>query len=285
MKQHKQLWRDAFHDTEEYTDYYFQNKAKRSEVFSSYDGTVLRGMAFFTPYTVIFRGAKRTAYYIVGVATHEKYRRQGCMSRLLQKGMEACAAKEGEDTLFFLCPETPRVYETLGFVTVYRHDEIIVERTGHAWFRTKRMKTLADGEKQQVISFVKARIRQEKCELYMDHTVSYYEEVIHELRTLQGDVLVLYEKDEVIAVVNYTYEEERFQITEWIGLREKGEKIAETLLAYWNSGCLYIEDTYFLTELSGQGITKRHLSKPYIMCRFASGRTVPPLRCYINDIT
>lgn len=54
---HRKLWKEIFGDTDKYVDYYFSEKAKRSKIYSRYEGDELAGMAFFTPYDMIYRGS------------------------------------------------------------------------------------------------------------------------------------------------------------------------------------------------------------------------------------
>ena len=69
MKERYLLWERVFEDTKQYMDYYFSNKARRSQCIEDREGETLCSMAFFTPYSVVYQGEKMTLPYIVGVAT------------------------------------------------------------------------------------------------------------------------------------------------------------------------------------------------------------------------
>ena len=88
MQEVKSLWHRAFGDTKQYMDYYFAQKAPASRLYTDYEGVELASMMFFTPYEICFRGKLMTAEYIVGVATEEKYRRQGRMAHLMKQAIE-----------------------------------------------------------------------------------------------------------------------------------------------------------------------------------------------------
>ena len=40
---HRELWKEIFGDTDKYIDYYFKEKAKKSKVYSRYEGDELAG--------------------------------------------------------------------------------------------------------------------------------------------------------------------------------------------------------------------------------------------------
>ena len=117
MQEVKSLWHRAFGDTKRYMDYYFAQKAPASRLYTDYEGVELTSMMFFTPYEICFRGKLMTAEYIVGVATEEKYRRQGRMAHLMKQAIEM-EHERGIDWVF-LCPENPAVYDSLGFIPTY----------------------------------------------------------------------------------------------------------------------------------------------------------------------
>ena len=39
---HRELWKEIFGDTDKYIDYYFKEKAKKSKVYSRYEGGIRR---------------------------------------------------------------------------------------------------------------------------------------------------------------------------------------------------------------------------------------------------
>jgi predicted acetyltransferase len=76
------LWETVFaEDSKEFTDYYFAHKAEQNLVFiREVEGTPV-SMLHLTPYLT---GELEPVCYIVGVATDEKFRRQGLMAELLK---------------------------------------------------------------------------------------------------------------------------------------------------------------------------------------------------------
>ena len=283
MKTHKKLWDRAFHDTKKYMDYYFSHKAVKSGVYSDYEEDELCAMAYFTPYQAQYMGKNCKVHYIVGVATKSKYRRQRRMTKLLSQGIDVCS-QEGSP-LVFLSPENPKVYDSLGFVGTYWRETTSVQGKGKSWYRVSPFCELTEGEKEKAACFSGEKLKEEKFELYLEHSKKYYEEVEREMKALEGGVLVLYETGDIVAVANYIQENGKWEITELICPRDAGKKVVETLCDYLKTEELTIDDSYFIAELKGEGISKKRQEKPYIMYKTTSLEDSPPLHCYINDIT
>lgn len=283
MKTHKKLWKEVFHDSKEYIEYYFANKAVRSGVYSDYDDGHLCAMAYFTPYEAMFMGRECKTHYIVGVATDKNYRHQKRMTKLLEQGIAVCFQEESP--LVFLSPETPRVYKTLGFVGTYWRETTTVNYTGERWYKTVPFNELNKKRKDELAEFAEAMLLSEGFELYLKHSAGYYEEIEKELNALNGGVLVLYEGQEIVAAANYICEEGQMEVTELICQKDKGKKVIETISDHLGTAFLKIDDSYFISEIEGKGIVREKQEKPYIMYKITSTEESPELRCYINDIT
>lgn len=109
------LWEQVFtEDTAEFLHYYFKEKITDAyiHVLKDENGRIV-SMVHENPYDVMIHGARRKAYYIVGVATAEPYRHQGCMAFLLQKAV--LFAKSKGCPFVFLMPADAAIYEPFGF--------------------------------------------------------------------------------------------------------------------------------------------------------------------------
>lgn len=294
MDKLRKLWRDAFGDTERYMDFYFSQKAKRSAVFSDYEGEELVSMAFFTPYSGFFQGKKIQMEYIVGVATAEKYRHKHRMKKLLESAI-ADRKKKGVD-IVFLSPENPRVYESLGFVPVYDRVMTSVEGFGEKKWDILRWSELSNQDKCTVSQWTDKRLREEKFDFYLEHSPAYYDEVDRELGALDGELVTFWSGNEPVAVCHVIREEEIPEVTELVTEKERAKDSLLTLLYYLGQGCVNVADSYFLPEenlpfagehLGHHGflLTRIPQEKPMIMYRHTSEREPEPVRCYINDIT
>lgn len=283
------LWGRAFGDTGRYMDYYFSHKAPRSRIYTDCEGTSLASMAFFTPYEVRFCGEKCESCYIVGVATEEAYRRQHRMAGLLRRGMEAC--REKGIPFVFLCPETPAVYESLGFVPVYWRETTYVRGSyerGKPDCRVRDWEELAQTEREGIVDFVNTVLAEEKFDLFMERSAGYYDQVSAELKALDGGLYTVWDcRGNAAAVANVTHEEGGWQVTELVAGDSFGKRTVDVLLRHLETDRLQIDDSYFLRDFAGEGIRREKQKKPYLMVRMLSGQGdgTLPRRCYINDIT
>ena len=286
MQEVKSLWHRAFGDTKQYMDYYFAQKAPASRLYTDYEGVELASMMFFTPYEICFRGKLMTAEYIVGVATEEKYRRQGRMAHLMKQAIEM-EHERGIDWVF-LCPENPAVYDSLGFIPTYWRETTYYE-ADEEWdvreFQVMNWGRLEQKEKENVCFFVEAMLRNEEFDIYMHHSLPYMEAVNKELKALEGETYVVKRKGSIVATVNVIREENQHQITELVCSRQFGKEVLEAIVRRLDTPYVVVDDSYFLDELEGKGVNRVLQKKPYIMARYTSHQTFEPLLCYINDIT
>lgn len=111
------LWKEAFQeDSASFTDYYFGHVVGRNRILADLEGEQVRSMIHMNPYELWVRGNLWRAEYLVGVATSEKCRRQGCMRRLLLRGMKDLC---GERMPFcFLMPANEDIYKSFGFAYI-----------------------------------------------------------------------------------------------------------------------------------------------------------------------
>lgn len=283
MERFRRLWREAFGDTERYMDFYFRTKAKRSRIFADYEKQSLVSMAFFTPYQGVFRGNKRQVEYIVGVATEEKYRHRHRMKKLLESAI-ADRQREGIEVVF-LSPENPKVYESLGFISVYERVTTRAEGPGEKRFETMLWRSLSRTQKKTLSDWVNHRLQAENFELYLEHSPAYYDEVDKELEALGGELVMFWDGDVPAAVCHVIREEEVPEVTELITLRENAEETLLTLLYYLKQGCVNVTDSYFISHVKEDWISHVPQQKPMIMYRYTSGKKPEPIHCYINDIT
>lgn len=113
LGQVRALWKECFHDTEAYMDFYFSWKTKDNVIFGLYDEDKLISMLHLNPYQLSVNGDKINSYYIVGVATDEAYRKRGLMRKLLKAAMQQMYAQEVPFT--YLMPAKEEIYLPFDF--------------------------------------------------------------------------------------------------------------------------------------------------------------------------
>lgn len=113
------LWEKVFaEDSKKFTEYYFANKAEHNLVFTRVQEDEVVSMLHLAPYVT---GRMEPVCYIVGVATEEKFRRQGLMADLLKEALQFMW-EEGQ-TFTFLMPANPAYYTPFQFTYVYDRPE------------------------------------------------------------------------------------------------------------------------------------------------------------------
>lgn len=120
----RRLWKEAFREEEAYLDFYHSFNLKNNRIWTLWDGERLISMLHANPYRILVKGTLYDSYFIVGVATEERYRRKGCMGRLMKAALRTFQ-KEGIEFVYLL-PAKEEYYLPFGFRTV---------GTQHAWMR------------------------------------------------------------------------------------------------------------------------------------------------------
>lgn len=105
----RDLWREAFHDSEEFMDIYFSMKYTPEVNMAVFDGDRLAAAAQLLPYPFRFLGHSIAMGYVSGLATAELYRRRGYASQILSE-VHQRLFREGA-VFSFLIPGSPALRE------------------------------------------------------------------------------------------------------------------------------------------------------------------------------
>ena len=84
IEQIKKLWKQAFDDTDESTNFYFSHIHKNENMIIDVENGIVRGMLTMHSVELWQNGKCTPARYIYGVATHNDFRSQGISTRLLE---------------------------------------------------------------------------------------------------------------------------------------------------------------------------------------------------------
>lgn len=123
------LWRDTFHDSDEYIHLIFDNYFSPENVaYHCVDGKVVAALLAI-PYDFVMEGRHLKSVYLCGLATYPEYRRQGIMRSLME---DICTRfQERGYTLAFLIPASEaliRYYRMAGWSpAIYRVKENYTE--------------------------------------------------------------------------------------------------------------------------------------------------------------
>ncbi len=118
------LYEEAFDDSPEFVDYYYEDKCIDNTIFVSREGGRIVAMLHLNPFTMSICGRESKVYYVVAVATTASERHKGHMTRLLDAALSHMKAEE--IPFCFLLPVDESIYSWLGFETItdFRSDRI-----------------------------------------------------------------------------------------------------------------------------------------------------------------
>ncbi|MDE6313266.1 MAG: GNAT family N-acetyltransferase [Lachnospiraceae bacterium] len=214
------LWEENFpEDRREFLDYYYSEKTRENRILAMKEDRKLISMLHLNPYRLKLSGEIMQSYYIVAVATKQKYRHQGYMSILLRQALKQ-AEQEGSPFLF-LMPAKEIIYEPFDFVTVYeRLDYILpIEKESVSGDRKKVvLEVLRFSSKdglpyqkvlQELVEFYHM-VLSSRFDIYTVRDLSYVKESLLEQQSQNGGMLLFRKADtrELIGACYYTKEDE-----------------------------------------------------------------------------
>ena len=256
LKQVRALWKECFHDTEPYMDFYYSWKTKDNVIFGFYDENRLISMLHLNPYQLSVNGAKTNSYYIVGVATDEAYRKRGLMRKLLSAAMRKMYTEQVP--FAYLMPAKEAIYLPFDFriVTVqkrmsiplhevrgrYEEPEVVaadIRSRGATANRQLQVKKSVSGDnaegfhakKPQLEAFlVDARqvAQLEKLAQYANHKLAreneiytvrssvYYERMLAELQVSNGGILAIEEGEQITGYSAFVLEDGKLEVVEFL---------------------------------------------------------------------
>lgn len=259
------LWRNCFGDSELYMDYYFGEKCKDSKIFVDVEDSHIVSMVYLNPYDLMWQGQKVRSYYIVGVATEDKYRKQGRMRKLLEQAFKEMKAEGIPFT--YLMPANRKIYEPFGFEIVYKQKRIRasgIEEKLINKAKTTEMETVNSGvsirmigelieaELERIMSYSQRKLSKE-FDLYAVRDVEYYQQLQMEMQAMEGDVAIFETPaGEMVGIVAYGLENGYLEVVEC--LIETGftrEMILELLKieGVRNQNQIYFYETQFVDKV------------------------------------
>ncbi|MBN2220959.1 MAG: GNAT family N-acetyltransferase [Vallitaleaceae bacterium] len=130
LEEIRQLWKLIFsEDSDEFLEYYFHDIAQNNTILvaKEADKETLIGMLHLNPYRVTVNGQNQLLYYVVAVATHPEYRKQGVMRSLLSRAK--VYAQEKNAYALILQPEDERYYRPFGYQFVNQQLNTTIDTT------------------------------------------------------------------------------------------------------------------------------------------------------------
>ncbi|MFI3172488.1 MAG: GNAT family N-acetyltransferase [Eubacteriales bacterium] len=216
--QTRTLWEEVFQDdTEAFLDYYYKCMADHNTIYTIEQQGELVSMLQLNPYQIQLAGKLFPIHYIVGVATKERYRKQGMMGKLLRQSMqEMYLAKE---PLTYLMPAAEAIYEPYDFVVVGEqiHYEYVGElKDGMFVDRVQNLEFsyATDRDCAMLTEFANQEIMK-RYSIFTRRTEEYFQQLIKE-QACQNGGIVLVRKEGVFVGYFITANEGYQQIRELI---------------------------------------------------------------------
>ncbi len=126
----KQLWKNGFHDGDEFVDFYFGGRYKSAYTLCYESETDIEAAAQVFPYQMRYGEVELPSTYILGVVTHENHRRAGRAGALMayslqdqyERGIVATTLIPQHGYLF-------AYYQKFGFTETFRASKVVYALT------------------------------------------------------------------------------------------------------------------------------------------------------------
>lgn len=255
------LWKKCFGDSDLYMDYYFGEKCRKSKLLTDIEDNHVVSMLYLNPYELMWKGKKIKSYYIVGVATEEKYRKQGRMRKLLEQAF--VLMKEEQVPFTYLMPVNTKIYEPFAFQTVYRQNRLritgITEKQRKAvqrkdWSVSLLMKQITEltKEEMEVLELYCNQKLKEEFDLYVVRDIDYYQQLQREMESMNGKTFVFFtEQGMVCGVVAYGLENGYVEMVECLIEKVYTKDILELVLeqeGIEDKSQIFFYESYFIDE-------------------------------------
>lgn len=226
----KRLWKECFGDPDEYMEFYFDWKVRDNEMFGIYEDHRLVSMLHLNPYLISMNGRDFRSYYIVGVATDENYRKRGLMRKVLNESLKIMYQRKIPFT--YLMPASEAIYLPFDFriITTQRRKSIPIKQmigqqsVSHTTYEFLELASHID-KISDVVDYANDMLAKRE-NVYTIRDAYYYQRMLCELATSQGDILAAYHDGVCKGYLAYVIEDQKVEVIECLS----GVKIEEALL-------------------------------------------------------
>lgn len=234
IKTARTLWNQCFHDPQMYEDFYFQQVCLQNKIYL--DGE--RGMLHLNPYVCHVGKHLERLHYIVGVATHAAYRRQGIMRKLLRQALTDMW--NNKEPFTYLMPADTAYYQPFGFVSVqeeccrqYGQQTDRDETEGVKFLSYELFNHIFDEEqRKQIFNILDGALAKRYCVTAMRNE-EYIRLLYREKACQNGDVVFVFDANgNVLGYFAYAVDNNLFCVEQSVGVNGK---LSETFIQkYWN---------------------------------------------------
>lgn len=194
----RELYEIAFpEDSREFVNYYYTWKTKENKILvMENEKGVIQVMMHLNPYQIHIHDCRQEIPYIVAVATHPAYRRQGKMRKVMERALQDMADKQVPFT--FLLPADAAYYESQGFV--FSPCQKTVEKPSNAeeWnWRSAKAEDISN-----MVEFSN-KILAERCHIYIQRDDFYYQRAMKETEVENGGILLSEYRGKINGILVY----------------------------------------------------------------------------------
>lgn len=190
----KDLWWEAFQeDSEEFLDYYDQEKMSRNQVLVREEDGVIQSMLHRNPYRLQVRNTFWDVDYIVAVATRADMRHRGYMRSLLIRMMEDIRKKQMP--FCFLMPAAEAIYTPFQFAFIYDQPVWKLKKN----VNLKRI-SIEETESVKLAADWMQNWMEQRYELFAKRDEAYVSSLLQEVKSEAGSLDFLYDQDQLSGI-------------------------------------------------------------------------------------
>ena len=239
IRDSRALWEEIFsEDSEAFLNYYTENVAQKNRIQTRYEEGCLASMVHWNPYMMHFAGRTVKSYYLVGVATKERFRHRKYITGLISDGLYRLYAEKVP--FVFLMPADPAIYTPLGFRYIYEKSEWegSLATGGFAddmIISSMSVRALNESEFAEAVAWVSRRLRP-KYSLFVKREEEYYSRMMKECESEGGAACGIFLREKMIGVFLWWMDDgitirELVLLDEW---ENKQELLFRALLRYFD---------------------------------------------------
>lgn len=189
----RKLWEEIFvEDSQEFVDFYYADKARKNKILVAEEEGEIAAMVHRNPYDVVVRDRIWRTDYIAGVATAQNRRHQGYMSRLLARSFSDMYMEKME--FCFLLPVDPAIYLPFDFTYIFDQPQITVSEAGLR--KLSGRACMERSEECGEAALFAGKQLEKRYEVYTLRDEEYYRSLCREVRSAEGDLILLRTRDE-----------------------------------------------------------------------------------------
>ena len=190
----RKLWEEIFvEDSQSFVDFYYAEKARRNKILVAEEDNEIVAMLHRNPFDVVVKDRIWRIDYIAGVATAAAWRHQGYMSRLLSRIFaDMYMEKMG---FCFLHPVDPAIYLPFEFTYIFDQPQLTLSEKGMMRLSGRALIEQRTEECEEAARFA-GKCLEKHYEVYTMRDEEYYRALCREVRSADGDLVLLRTRDE-----------------------------------------------------------------------------------------